>query len=94
MRLLIVLVIAISFTSCSKEIEKMTVIKDCTGIYLRSKSGIDFKVCNEEDLADFATGTKIKVKYDKLEECFGLLDPPTCSETHSFESKIEVTEIE
>lgn len=71
----------------------MEVIKDCTGVYLRAKNGQDFKVCNDELLDNVNGGTKIKVTYDNLDECFGILEPPTCSETHTFEGKIEITEV-
>lgn len=78
---------------CNKEKERMEVIKDCTGVYLRARNGQDFKVCNDEMLDGIATGTKIKVSYDKLNECFGIIEPITCTQTHSFEGKIEITTI-
>ena len=85
-------IVFISF-GCDKEKERMEVIKDCTGVYLRAKNGQDFKVCNDELLDNVYGGTKIKVTYDNLDECFGILEPPTCSETHTFEGKIEITEV-
>ena len=93
MRALIFFVSVIILMSCNPDVEKMTVIKDCTGVYLRSTSGSDYKVCNEEDLSGFANGEVIKVEYDNLEECFGLLDDPSCTIEHSFSSKVEVTDI-
>ncbi|MFT6503924.1 MAG: hypothetical protein ACJASQ_004062 [Crocinitomicaceae bacterium] len=89
---IILSIVFISF-GCDKEKERMEVIKDCTGVYLRAKNGQDFKVCNDELLDNVNGGTKIKVTYDNLDECFGILEPPTCSETHTFEGKIEITEI-
>tara|TARA_B110000093_G_C12920533_1_gene388968 strand:+ start:1081 stop:1371 length:291 start_codon:yes stop_codon:yes gene_type:complete len=88
-------ILSIVFISygCDKEKERMEVIKDCTGVYLRAKNGQDFKVCNDELLDNVNGGTKIKVTYDNLDECFGILEPPTCSETHTFEGKIEITEV-
>lgn len=71
----------------------MEVIKDCTGVYLRDSSGKDHYVCNEELLDSYATGTKIKVTYDNLEQCFGLLETPTCEMAHLFDGVIEITEI-
>jgi hypothetical protein len=85
-------IVFISF-GCDKEKQRMEVIKDCTGVYLRTKGGQDYKVCNDELLENITGGTKIKVTFDNLDECFGILEPPTCSETHTFEGKIEVTEI-
>lgn len=71
----------------------MEVIKDCTGVYLRDGSGNDHYVCNEELLENYATGTTIKVSYDKLEQCFGLLETPTCEMAHINSGVIEVTQI-
>ena len=47
----------------------------------------------DELLDNVNGGTKIKVTYDNLDECFGILEPPICSETHTFEGKIEITEV-
>ena len=80
-------------SSCDKEKQKMEVIKDCTGVYLRAKNGQDFFVCNDEILDNIGNGTKIKVTYDNLTQCFGLIEPITCTETHTFEGTIEITEI-
>lgn len=71
----------------------MEVIKDCTGVYLRDASGNDHYVCNEEILANYATGTALKVRYDNLEQCFGLLETPTCELAHIYKGVIEVTEV-
>ena len=80
-------------TGCDKDKHRMEVIKDCTGVYLRAKNGQDFKVCNDDLLDNINGGTKSKGTYDNLDECFGILEPPTCGETHTFEGKIEITEI-
>lgn len=90
---LIALTSILCLPSCSKEYEKMEVIKDCTGSYLRSKSGLDFYVCNYAILDGIPTGDKIKVKYDVLDECFGLIFTPTCTQSHTFEDVIDVIEI-
>lgn len=71
----------------------MTVIKDCTGVYLRSKSGQDSYVCNDAILDAYATGTEIRVQFDAIDECYGLLEPPACSDDHTFVEKIDVLEI-
>jgi hypothetical protein len=71
----------------------MEVVKDCSTIYLRDKSGQDYKVCNDELLDSYAAGTKIKVSYDNLEQCFGLIENETCESTHLISGVIEVTKI-
>lgn len=93
MRTIIISVAFFLFVSCDPDLEKMTVIKDCTGVYLRSGSGADYKVCNENELSSYSNGDNIKVKFDQLEECFGLLNQPSCVDEHPYNSKIEVTEI-
>lgn len=90
---LLLLFLVLGATSCNSEKQKMEVVKDCTGVYLRSKSGLDYKVCNESMLDNYAAGTKLKVTYDLMEECFGLLEPPTCSDSHLTEGVIEITKI-
>ena len=81
------------FTSCNKEYERLQVVKDCTGSYLRTKSGLDFYVCNFAILDEYPTGKKIRVKYDVLNTCFGLIEEPTCQVSHSFEEVIDVLDI-
>ncbi len=78
---------------CNKDVHKMEVVKDCSTIYLRDKGGLDYKVCNDEKLASYSAGTKIKVSYDVLEQCFGLIEDQACEATHFTQGVIEVTEI-
>lgn len=80
-------------SGCDKSKQRMTVVKDCTGVYLRASNGQEYLVCNDEILDNIADGKKIKVSFDNLDECFGLIEPITCSETHTFEGKIEILEI-
>jgi hypothetical protein len=80
-------------SSCDKEYPKMEVVKDCTGTYLRNKAGQDFYVCNFAILDSYATGDKIRVKYDNLNECFGLIEEPTCELLHIHEGVIDVLDI-
>ena len=80
------------FTSCDKEKKRVEIIKDCTGVYLREKK-IDVKVCNTYLLDSYNTGDKIKVNYDILGECFGLIEPITCTTSHPYQDLVEVTKI-
>ena len=79
-------------TSCNKDKVEVEVIKDCTGVYLRA-NGSDSKVCNEYLLDSYASGTKLKVNYDVLEQCYGLQEEPSCSDVHVFSQLVEITEI-
>ena len=93
----IVLILSLTFSagvisSCGKFGNKMEIVKDCTGIYLQ-KDNVDYKVCNEEILDGYSAGDKIKVEYDLLSECFGLIGEPVCMLFHPYESNIEITKI-
>lgn len=90
---LLAVIITISLSSCNKEYQKMEVVKDCTGSYLRTKAGVDYYVCNFAILDGYVTGEKIRVKYDILNQCFGLIEEPTCTQSHSFEDVIDVLDI-
>ena len=79
-------------SSCDKSKVRMTIIKDCTGTYLRNNSR-DYYVCNDDLLEGYSAGDKVKVSYDELEECFGVLEPITCEMLHLYDAKIELTEL-
>lgn len=94
------ILVAVGFTllvstlsSCDKDYPKMEVVKDCTGSYLRTKSGLDYYVCDFASLDPYANGTKIKVKYDVLNQCFGLIETPTCLMEHTYEGVIDILDI-
>lgn len=80
------------FSSCTKFSKKHEVLKDCSGVYLL-KDGEELKVCNEQKLTDYSTGDEIDITFDKLTECFGLIEEPNCPLVHNYESLIEVTKI-
>lgn len=92
LRIFAVLITLTTLMSCDKTKVKMTVVKDCTGVYLRDNSR-DYFVCNDDILDSYSAGDKIKVTYDDLEECFGILEPVTCEMAHIYDGKIEITEI-
>lgn len=52
-------------SSCKKEQTESTVIRDCTGTYLRFDS-IDWPVCNSDFISDVPTGESINVTYKKV----------------------------
>lgn len=57
------LLIAGFLTSCSpKTFSSLTVIRDCTGTYLR-KDSVDYPVCNVRELEGFSDGTAVHVSY-------------------------------
>ena len=71
----------------------MTVIKDCTGVYLRSKDGAEYLVCNNSTLNAYGNGDEIKVEIETVNECYGLQEPVTCTTVHPNQGKVEVVKI-
>ena len=89
--LILGMILLVSF-SCDKKTQKMEIVRDCTGTYLK-KDGKDHYVCNESILSSYNAGDKIKVQYDVLTDCFGLINQPTCLLLHEYDDKIEITKI-
>jgi len=77
--------------SCSKKEDNATVIKDCTGAYIRIDSK-DYFICNDEMVANFENETKVYVEYDKVEHC-DQPDDAICLMLHLSEGTIELTKI-
>lgn len=80
-------------TGCDKSKHRMKVIKDCTGVYLRTQNGRDFNVCNAYLLDDVESGTTVKVTYENLNQCYGITPQAVCYMQHVFEGNIEIKEI-
>lgn len=80
--------------SCQKEKSvKMTVIKDCTGVYLRIDKK-DYQVCNVEKLESYSDGTEINVVYQNITSCPSLNNKIVCMMYHPSEGLIEVNRID
>jgi hypothetical protein len=55
--------------SCKKEWAKnVTVVKDCTGTYLRVDRK-DYQVCNAEKVSSFPNDAIVKVDFKKIQIC-------------------------
>lgn len=69
MRLTMLIVILITTLSgCKKDTTGMTVVKDCTGTYLRRDSK-DYQVCNTEKTEAFANGATVEAAFEKTGSC-------------------------
>lgn len=81
-------------SSCSKfNADKMIVIRDCTGTYLRM-DGKDYRVCNLEKVTAFADGAEVDASFKRLGECNGSAnDQIVCMMYHEHEGWIEVKQI-
>lgn len=82
------------FVACKKvKNETMTVVKNCTGTYLRFK-GKDYHVCNLEKISSFADGTEVTATFKKIKECTGSVkDAIVCTTIHDNEGWINVEKI-
>lgn len=91
---ILTLLLALTFFSCKKDVTKnATVIKDCTGTYMRL-NGKDYKVCNIEKVSSFQNGTTVSVSFKELKDCEGSGNiVATCYMLHQFESWIEIENI-
>ena len=56
--------------ACSKTNEPATIIRDCTGTYLRL-DGKDYHVCNTEKTDSFSSGTIVTASFKKIDACTG-----------------------
>lgn len=58
--------------SCATVHDKLqtgTVVRDCTGTYVRLGENEDYLVCNSDILASKKEGEKVSVVYDYTKEC-------------------------
>lgn len=67
-QILLLLLISLSIYSCKKTSNRMTVVKNCTGIYV-AKHGNSYRVCNYNLLDDYQDGDKINITVKKTESC-------------------------
>ena len=82
------------FSSCKKKTcGEMTIIKDCTGSYLRVDDK-DYQICNENIVTNYADGTKVNATFIKLEACLALKDKSVCHMFHQHKGLIEVKKIQ
>jgi len=69
MKTIITFLLALVFFSCEKsEGIEATVVKDCTGSYLRINNE-DWRVCNRSALNKFEDGQVVKATFSNLTEC-------------------------
>ncbi|CAN5900762.1 hypothetical protein BH11BAC7_BH11BAC7_15510 [soil metagenome] len=86
-------ILLLTFSSCAEKDKTATVIKDCSGTYLRIDKK-DYHVCNLETVDGFKDGTTITVAFKKLTACDGSAnDAVICYMLHENEGWIEVETI-
>lgn len=87
-------VVLLGTTACKtqKGVEA-EVVGDCTGLYLRVDNK-DYKICNEEAMEGFISGTTIEADFKKIKDCPAQDTLIRCELYHEYASWIEVTEID
>ena len=88
-----ILTVALFLTTCKKEKNQtVTVVRDCTGTYLRFDSK-DYSVCNPDKVASFSDGTTVTATFRKVDECN--YPYTACMMVHPYDigGLIEVTKI-
>jgi hypothetical protein len=84
--------------SCNKRgceeptIRPMTVIRDCTGTYLRV-DGKDYNVCNLDAVAAYADGATIDARFKQIADCPEAADRIVCYMLHENEGWVEVLSV-
>lgn len=84
-----------SMQSACKKVrnQPVTVIRDCTGTYLRSY-GKDYHVCNLEAVSGFTDGENITATFKKIKACNGSAKHEVvCMMVHENEGWIEVKKV-
>lgn len=80
--------------SCSKKGQQVTIVRDCTGTYLRME-GKDYHICNTEKTDAFVTGAEVRASFLKINKCKGQAnDVPVCEMLHENEGWIKVKKID
>ena len=92
--ILVLIIILLGTSSCKKRTRgTMTVIKDCSGTYLRLNNK-DYHVCNTESVDNFSNGTIVNATFEKLKSCPSIENQPTCYINHENEGWVKVKKIE
>ena len=95
--ILIVSLVFFTFSSCIKENDKvnytMTVVKDCTGTYLRYNS-LDYQVCNLSMVSSYNDGDVVDATFNQISTCSDTSQNVIiCMMYHENEGWIEITSI-
>lgn len=70
--ILLIAISAISFLSCKSVTDSRqsgTIVRDCTGTYLRIAENKDYLVCNSELLAEKKEGEKVSLTFVYTKDC-------------------------
>lgn len=71
---------------------QMTVVRDCTGVYLREQHK-DYRVCNYEQLDSYPEGTMVQASFKFIGSCPKLDTMIVCEMLHQNEGLIELRSV-
>lgn len=86
------LAINITCTSILPASEKATVVRDCTGTYLRVATK-DYLVCNNTILKNYKEGAEVTAKFAKTDSCPEFNDKAVCMMYHENEGTVRISEV-
>ena len=90
-------IFSILLFSCATAQDKLktgTIVRDCTGTYIRVGENEDFLVCNSKILESRKTGEKVSVVFDSTEKCIENTDKVTCMMYHESKGVIQIKSIQ
>lgn len=67
--LTIISILSFSCATVHDRLQTGTIVRDCTGTYLRVAENEDYLVCNSEILESKKDGEKVSLVYDYTKEC-------------------------
>lgn len=67
-----------------------TVVRDCSGTYIRTEPGTDFQICNLSLLKDKKEGDKVSFYYEKTTNCNANKDKVVCMLYHENNGMITI----
>lgn len=85
----------LALSSCSTAVKHDrlftgTIVRDCTGTYIRIDNKVDYLVCNAEILSEKKEGESVSVIYDFEKTCDELDNKATCMMYHEHKGKIRI----
>lgn len=94
--ILLIAISAISFLSCKSVTDSRqsgTIVRDCTGTYLRIAENKDYLVCNSELLAEKKEGEKVSLTFVYTKECKEREGQIMCMMYHENQGMISVKSV-
>jgi hypothetical protein len=87
---------SVGLLSCATVHDRLntgTIVRDCTGTYVRLGENEDYLVCNSDILASKKEGEKVSVVYDYTKECKERDGKIMCMMFHENKGMIRVKEV-